>query len=110
MRHFTTGANRNSDEGKLDYEGFLSPLVLERYAEYMHKHRKTEDGTLRDSDNWQRGIPADVYMKSAWRHFHSWWRAHRGYPTDETIEDSICAILFNAMGYLHQNIKDRMGA
>src|SRR5687768_4320669 len=35
MREFETGATRNLDNGKLDYEGFLSPLVMERFAEYM---------------------------------------------------------------------------
>jgi hypothetical protein len=40
----TTGATRNLDEDKLDYEGFLSPYVLRRFAAYMHEHRKTPDG------------------------------------------------------------------
>ncbi len=56
-REFISGATRNSEEGKLDYEGFLSPLALARYAQYMHRHRELEDGTLRASDNWQKGIP-----------------------------------------------------
>jgi hypothetical protein len=66
MREFETGATRNPEEGKLDYEGFLSPLVLECYAKYMHEHRLQSDGKLRDSDNWQKGIPKEVYMKSGW--------------------------------------------
>lgn len=101
-RTFSTGATRNSDEGKLDYEGFLSPLVVERFAQYMHKHRFHEDGTVRDSDNWQKGIPKDAYMKSAWRHFMDWWKHHRGVQSDEDLEDSICALIFNAQGYLHE--------
>lgn len=43
-------ATRDLDEEKIDYEGFLSPIVLERYAQYMHKHRNTANG-LRESDN-----------------------------------------------------------
>ena len=54
MRTFDTGATRDSDNDKLDYEGFLSPLVLRRYAEYLHKHRKQSDGKIRTSDNWQK--------------------------------------------------------
>ena len=57
MRNFDTGATRDVDTNKLDFEGFLSPVVLERYAEYMHKNRVQADGNLRDSDNWQKGIP-----------------------------------------------------
>ena len=52
MRKFDTGATRNNDETRLDYEGFLSPLVLERFAQYIHKNRVQDDGTIRASDNW----------------------------------------------------------
>lgn len=104
MRAFPTGATRNVDTNRLDYEGFLSPLVLRRFAEYMHKHRRQADGTLRASDNWQRGIPLDAYMKSGWRHFFEWWHAHR---TGIVVEDALCALLFNAMGYLHEMLKAR---
>ena len=101
-RTFNTGATRDTDDGKYDYEGFLSPLVLERYAEFMHGHRKMSDGSVRDSDNWQQGIPWDVYMKSMWRHFFDVWAWHRGRPIKDHIEVALCALLFNAMGYLHE--------
>ena len=52
MRHFKSGATRDSDETKIDFEGFMSPLVIERFGEYMTKHRIQADGGLRDSDNW----------------------------------------------------------
>ena len=53
MHHFGTGATRDSDANKLDFEGFLSPPALEAYAEYMHRHRFQADGVVRASDNWQ---------------------------------------------------------
>ena len=99
MRKFDTGATSDSDSEKLDFEGFLSPIVLERYAQYMHKHRKQADGSLRDSDNWQKGIPKDVYMKSMWRHFFAVWKSHR---SGSVSKDDLCALLFNVMGYLHE--------
>lgn len=102
VRKFETGATRDTDTSKYDYEGFLSPLVVERYAEYMHKNRHQRDGTLRASDNWQKGIPLDVYMKSLWRHFMSMWKAHR---RGDVQEEEMCAILFNTMGYLHEHLK-----
>jgi hypothetical protein len=77
MREFKSGATRDDDADKYDYEGFLSPLVLERYAEYMHKHRKQADGKMRDSDNWQKGIPVVQYMKSKLRHIMVTWKLHR---------------------------------
>jgi len=102
MRKFPSGATRDSDEDKPDYEGFLSSLVLKRFGEYMHKHRQLEDGTFRESDNWQQGIPRAVYIKSAFRHFMDWWLEHRGYPSRDGLEEALCALLFNVMGYLHE--------
>lgn len=107
VRHFDSGATRNLDASKLDFEGFLSPLVLRRYAEYMHRHRQLPDGTLRESDNWQLGFPQSVYMKSGWRHFFDWWTEHRGEPTSDGLEDALCALIFNASGYLHEHLKGR---
>lgn len=113
-RVFDSGANRDTDAGKLDIEGFLSPVVLERYCEYLHKHRALPDGTLRDSDNWQKGIPKKVYVKSAIRHsldIWCWWRGYdivdrkTGHPLQ--IEDVICAAIFNWMGLLLELIHER---
>lgn len=109
-RTFETGATRDSEDGKLDYDGFLSPLVLQRYAEYMHTHRQQPDGALRDSDNWQKGIPRTAYMKSGWRHFVSWWSLHRGGTASESLEDALCALIFNASGYLHEHLKKQNAA
>jgi len=108
IRKFETGATRDTSQGKLDYEGFLSPLVLRRYAEYMNKCRVQSDGNLRESDNWQRGIPQDVYMKSLWRHFMDVWTLHRKRADHkEAMGDALCAVLFNAMGMLHERLKER---
>ena len=106
MRKFDTGATRDTDTGKYDPEGFLSPLVIERFNEYMHKHRIQTDGSLRDSDNWQKGIPKDAYMKSGFRHFLDWWKEHRGYESREGIEDALCALMFNVQGYLFEILKE----
>ncbi len=103
VRQFETGATRNNDTDALDYEGFLSPHVLMRFAQYMHSHRKQADGTMRASDNWQKGIPVDQYMKSMSRHFMEVWGGHREGGADE---EDLCALLFNAMGMLHEIIKE----
>lgn len=101
------GATRDTNKGKLDFEGFLSPIVLERYAKYMDEHRKQTDGKLRESDNWQKGMPKPVYMKSMWRHFMDIWMEHRGYKSRDGMEDALCGMLFNAMGYLYELEKEK---
>lgn len=112
MRVFDSGATRNIDTRKVDYEGFYSPLVMARFARYMHKNRRMKDGARRASDNWQKGIPLDAYMKSAFRHFVEWWTVHRGWKRvpGRAREDMICALLFNAQGYLHECLELRLEA
>jgi len=105
-RYFPGGAYRDVSEDKLDFEGFLSPVVLEEFAKYMHFHRKQSDGVMRDSDNWQAGIPKDVYMKSLLRHTHDVWMEHRGYDSREGMIDALCGVMFNSMGMLLEVLKD----
>ncbi|SRR6266566_5522147 len=127
IRQFSTGANRNSDIGKLDYEGFNSPIVEKAYAEYLNRHRKLSDGTVRDSDNWQKLFGDnhyDVCAKSMLRHVMDVWLFHRGFPEEtnsytealrfedqekpfteeERIElareEAICGAIFNLKAYL----------
>jgi hypothetical protein len=119
MQTFATGATRSASDDKLDYEGFLSPIVLRRYAQYMHANRVQRDGRLRASDNWQKGMPRENYRKSMIRHLMDFWIGARGFdverPADlrETIaydeNDILCAILFNVMGHLHENLKESFG-
>lgn len=109
IRRFETGATRDVDLNKYDYEAFLSPYVIERYAEYMHSKRKMVDGSLRDGDNWQKGIPLDAYMKSGFRHFMDWWALHRDTKdvAVEDIETALVGLMFNVQGYLHEVVKTR---
>lgn len=111
MREFKSGANRNNDEGKLDYEGFNSPVVDWYYAQYMHGHRKLETGELRDSDNWQKGFPLEQIYKSLARHYKDYHLTTRGYDVIENgevhdIKDILCGIIFNSKAHLHELLKN----
>lgn len=109
IRTFKTGATRDIEDQKLDYEGFLSPMVLKAYAEYMNKHRNQSDGKLRDSDNWQHLFGEnhyDVCMKSLTRHFFDLWLFHRGSKGRETKEDALAGIMFNTMAFWFKLLKD----
>jgi hypothetical protein len=107
IRKFDSGATRDTSTDKLDFEGFLCPLVIERYAEYMNMNREQTDGSLRDSDNWQKGIPKKVYMKSMWRHFFAVWSSWRSKRT-VVSEVDLCGLLFNVMGMLHEIRKEQV--
>ena len=104
MRKFKTGATRDIVEGKLDYEGFFHPLVLEAFAKYMEENRNTALG-VRDSDNWQKGIPRETYMKSLFRHFMAVWKEHRGIKTEDGMMKALMGVMFNAMGYAYEILK-----
>lgn len=101
MRIFESGAMRNDDKGKYDIEGFTCPKCLDDFYAYMHKHRFLEDGSMRDGDNWQHGIPNRELLKSALRHVHDWRLEERGYPSREGLKDALMGIVFNAFGRNH---------
>lgn len=119
-RTFPTGATRDVDNSKLDYEGFLSPFVLERFSQYMHECRLRnipEGQTVRSSDNWQKGMPFVAYMKSLVRHVVDAWKDHRAgvdgatnSDIEKRREDTLCAIIFNAQGYLQELLVRRNAA
>ena len=107
VRTFATGATRSADATRDDPEGYLSPLVIDRFNEYMTRHRVQPNKQVRDSDNWQKGMPLETYMKGAWRHLLHWWTRHRGWQVRDpkaaaNIEEDLCALLFNVQGYLHE--------
>ena len=107
-RTFSTGATRDTDEGKFDYEAFSAPIVERTYASYMHDNRKQVDGVLRDGDNWQKGMPRRQYVKSLIRHTMDLWFAWRESPGDMSpIITLLCAIRFNVNGLLYEILSGR---
>jgi hypothetical protein len=115
MNTFETGATRSEDVVRDDPDGYLSPYFLDRYFKYMTKHRVQADGAVRESDNWQKGIPLERYMKGLWRHFFHMWQRHRGVEvTDplaaDSIEEDMMAMMFNLQGYAHEYLKDQRNA
>jgi hypothetical protein len=107
IRTFETGATRSPLGSKPEYAGFLSPIVVKRFGEYMHLHRTQSDGTQRESRNWQKGIPQSAYMDSMARHFMDIWLYQEGHPKEATedIETALCAMLFNVQGMLYELLK-----
>jgi len=111
IRQFSTGATRDTDVGKLNYVKALCPLVLQYYVEYLGKHRVQSDGSLRDWDNWKKGIDKQVYMEGLGRHEHAVWLLNSGYPAFDnhgpvTMKDSLCGVIFNSMGMLREILEE----
>lgn len=112
MREFKSGATRDDCQDKADYDGFLSPFFIEAFGNYMTIHRKQTDGKLRDSDNWQKGIPVKVYFKCLYRHFIDLWFLIRDYKRFDKKDgheilpiEACCAIFFNVQGIAHEILK-----
>jgi len=103
MRTFDTGATRDTTEGKLDIHRFLDRKVLLRYCGYLNDHRMQSDGQLREPDNYKKGIGQDVYMASMTRHFFSVWG---GFEEGKIDQDELCALMFNVMGMLFEEMRD----
>lgn len=120
IRKFDSGATRHDNADKLDYEGFLSPAVLREFARYMHEHRKQADGSLRASDNWQKGIPVKSYQESLIRHVLAAWALWRGCGVEKeliggverepTLIECLMGIIFNAQGMTHELLKQAQQA
>ena len=111
IRQFDSGATRDTVKGKLSYVKALSPIVLQRYVQYLDTHRKQSDGSMREFDNWKNGIPEDTYLDGLGRHFVAAWLLAQGYPASDnhgpvTLKESLCAIIFGASGWLHEILKN----
>jgi hypothetical protein len=114
LEQFEKGATRTVCDDKLSYVKALSPIVLRRYVQYLANHRKQVDGTMREFDNWKRGIPVERYLDGLGRHFMTLWLVMDGFEIyddlgQKDIEDVLCAIIFNSMGMLHEIRKGYRG-
>jgi hypothetical protein len=113
VRTFDTGATRDLDDTKDDPEGFYTPRVIHRFNQYMTHNRHLADGSVRDSDNWQRGIPREAYAKSLWRHHLAAWTEHRAWVSGDSaydrdqLEVDLCGVIFNAQGMLDTILKEK---
>jgi len=96
------------DEDKPKYKSYLSPLAMLAYGKYMLKHQVQPDGSIRDADNWKKGIPKEQYAESLLRHYMDLWLHLEGFGAlaREDWETALCGIMFNSQGLLHEFIKE----
>lgn len=109
MIQLKTGATRSDNSTKPDYRGFISPLAIMMFGEYMLRHQIQADGKPRASDNWKKGLPIERYVESKVRHDVAFWRLWEALlkdPTNEALrlelEEEISACYFNVQGFMHE--------
>jgi len=83
-RQFETGAQRDTDFGKLRMS--LVPTealnrVMKRYLDGAEKYGQ---------NNWMKGMPLSVYYDSTMRHLQAWWN-------EEDDEDHLAAAAWNML-------------
>lgn len=87
-RKFKSGAQRNSNKGKIRPD-LISPVFLKALGETMR------EGAEKYNDrNWEKGMPQEVFMESAARHYVQWMAG------DED-EDHASHLAFNIMAWIH---------
>ncbi len=96
VRTFTTGAIRDSEEGKEDYVETFSFTAWKRYAFYM-TGKKSKYG----AGNFKKGIPTESYEKSLLRHVQKYFENKYENGQIEKDEDHLSAIMFNTQGIMH---------
>jgi Domain of unknown function (DUF5664) len=84
-RKFSTGAQRDTDEGKPR----MSLIPTEEFIRVMNHYRK--GGEKYGFDNWKHGMTTSVFYDSAQRHLLKWWAG-------EEDEDHLSAVVWNVMG------------
>jgi hypothetical protein len=116
MRTFEGGATRDGADNKNNYAGFLSPLVIRRFGDFMRVHQTQKDGKLRSADNWKSGMGTRTFLESNFRHFVDLWTIDEGYAAidfdgnEVDLEEALCASMFNTMGYLHEVLEAKLAS
>ncbi len=95
-------ATRDSEDGKLDFDGSFSPLVMARFARYMQEHKGS---TNRSCGDWKAGMSRKRYFRSLWRHHMDVALLLYGHVKDATqddLEEALLGVMFNAQGMLYE--------
>jgi hypothetical protein len=97
IRSFSTGAIRDSEEGKEDYIETISWSAFKRFAKYMTgKKKKYGEG------NFKKGMPIDAYERSLMRHIQKYLENKYEDGNSEKEEDHLAAAWFNIQGIMHE--------
>jgi len=101
IRQYSTGAIRDSEEGKEDYTETISWTAFKRYAEYMTSKKKQYG-----SGNFKKGISIDSYERSLMRHISKYMINKYEGGDLEKDSDHLAAIVFNIFGIMHEEARN----
>jgi len=91
---FPSGAVRDTTEGKIQWD--LLPMeALKRVAQHY-----TNGAKKYEANNWKKGISTERFKESAFRHWAE-------YLLGETDEDHLSAVIFNILGIIYNEEKER---
>jgi hypothetical protein len=112
IRVASTGANRNSSKGKINYVGCISPLVTRAYGEYIESHAVLPDGTYRDTGNWKKlfGTPKEhqqICLESLYRHFIDILLEYDGYESRDGLDEALGGAFFNIQALWYGYLKEK---
>ena len=109
FRTSSSGATRDLNDGKKQYDKFIHPLVIERFADYMQGKRAMPDGSSREGDNWWNGFPREWLIESMGRHYQDTLLHTKGFheATTEDEETALCGLLFNVQSMLMEVLLGR---
>lgn len=118
MVAFGTGATRSDATAKPDFSGYISPLAMILFGEYMLRHQVQADGELRAANNWKRGMPIERYVSSLSRHIRDFSEAWDKLALDQVagaememtmvaLEEAWGGVQFNVQGFGHEWVKMR---
>ena len=85
-RTFETGATRNGNKGKYEFDKYVNPINELSYAQYMKSHQVI-NWEYRPWDNRQKGIPFDSLFESAYRHMQTLCLLYQWYDVYEIEEN-----------------------
>ncbi len=96
-QHFSTGMQRDTQDGKILYELAFDGPMFERYAIHL-----TKGAVKYKARNWMQAATSEEqerFRSSAIRHFIQWMNGERD-------EDHAAAVMFNLNGY--EYVSDRL--
>lgn len=110
FRKFTTWANRDTANGKLEYSNYINPLNDYSFAKYMCS-KQIIGWEYRKGNNRQKGIPYDSLFESLCRHIEVLKLLYSWHSVIEVNGDWVISLLIDTVcEWDHKTIESELNA